>query len=77
MITYVVDNALKLIKHNMDPHLLNTNKIVKMEMRSKGLRLTLNSTFWWAMSHSLIRNQNHRTTSHKPIMFIYFILIIL
>ena len=41
---YVVDNALKLIKHTMDPHLLNTNKIVKMEM-CKGRRLTLNSIF--------------------------------
>ena len=41
---YVVDNALKLIRHKMDPHLLNTNKIVKMEM-CKGRRLTLNSTF--------------------------------
>ena len=44
VITYVVDNALKLIKHKMDPHLLNTNKIVKMEM-CKGRRLTLDSTF--------------------------------
>ena len=44
VITYVVDNALKLIKHKMDPHFLNTNKIVKMEM-CKGRRLTLNSTF--------------------------------
>ena len=44
VITYVVDNALKLIKHKMDPHLLNTNTIVKMEM-CKGRRLTLNSTF--------------------------------
>ena len=39
-----IDNALKLIRHKMDPHLLNTNKIVKMEM-CKGRRLTLNSTF--------------------------------
>ena len=44
VITYVVDNALKLIEHKMDPHLLNTNKIVNMAM-CKGRRLTLNSTF--------------------------------
>ena len=44
VITYVVDNALKLIKHKMDPHLLNINTIVRMEM-CKGRRQTLNSTF--------------------------------
>ena len=59
----------------MDPHPLNRNIIIYGKM-CKGRRLTLNSTFWWVVSHSLIGT---RITAHQPQPnnVYYFILILI